>query len=121
MEPRSRYHETITSLNQSAPAAMKILIKFLSDTLAGSRGHINYVAPRRRPQIDPAGIVSPFFLRYAEIVVDEEDLRRTGGIFFVNFDERVDPASIVGLGEIPVEVILPEDTRITFVREDERV
>src|SRR6266496_1467325 len=68
MDPRSRYHETITSLNQSAPAAMKILIKFLSDTLAGSRGHINYVAPRRRPQIDPAGIVSPFFLRYAEIV-----------------------------------------------------
>jgi hypothetical protein len=39
----------------------------------------------------------------------------------MNFDERVDAALIVWLGEIPVEVILPEDARITFVREDEGV
>jgi hypothetical protein len=56
-----------------------------------------------------------------EIVVHEEHLRRTGGILFVNFDERVDAALIVRLCEIPVEVILPEDTGITFEREDKGI
>jgi hypothetical protein len=39
----------------------------------------------------------------------------------MNFDERVDAALIVRLGQISVEVILPEDAGITFVREDEGV
>jgi hypothetical protein len=52
-----------------------------------------------------------------EIVVYEKHLRRATCILLVNLDERVDTALIIGLGEIPVEVILPEDTRITFVRE----
>ena len=51
-------------------------------------------------------------LHDVEVVIDEKHLRWAGGILFVDFDERVDAALIVRLGEVPVEVILPEDTRI---------
>src|SRR5207247_1819371 len=60
-------------------------------------------------------------LHDVEIVVDEEYLCRAGSILLVNFDERVNAAFIVRLGKAPVEVILPEDARVTFVREDESV
>jgi hypothetical protein len=95
-------------------------------------------APRRRselpvvpPCLDPravptsavvyhknqsASIAVTQALHGIEILVDEKHLRRATGILLVNLDERVDTALIVGLGEIPVEVILPEHTRITFVR-----
>ena len=56
-----------------------------------------------------------------EIVVYEKDLRRAACILLVNLDERIDTALIVRLGKIPVEVILPEDARITFVRKDKGV
>ena len=56
-----------------------------------------------------------------EIIVDEEYLGRAGSILFVNFYERVDAALIVRLGEVPIEVILPEHTWVTFMRKDEGV
>ena len=60
-------------------------------------------------------------LHDVQVVIDEKHLRRAGGILFMDFDERVDAASIVRLGEIPVEIILPENTRITFVRQNEGI
>ena len=60
-------------------------------------------------------------LHDVEIVIDEKHLRLSGGILFVDLDERVDAALITRLRQVPVEIILPKDARITFVREDERV
>ena len=45
-----------------------------------------------------------------EIVVYEKQLSRVARILLVNLDERVDPALIVRLGEVPVKVILPRMT-----------
>src|SRR5205823_2946294 len=60
-------------------------------------------------------------LHDVEIVVHKENLRRASSIFFVNFDERVNAALIVRLGEVPVKIILPENTWITLMRKDECV
>ena len=60
-------------------------------------------------------------LHDVEIVIHEEHFRRADGVLFVNFHKRVDAALIFRLRQVPIEVILPEDTRITFMSEDERV
>jgi hypothetical protein len=60
-------------------------------------------------------------LHDVKVVIYEKDLRRTASVLFVNFDEGVDAARVVWLSEVPVEVILPEETRITFVRQNESV
>src|SRR5207253_4151748 len=41
-------------------------------------------------------------LHDVEVVVHEENLRRAGGILFVNSHERIDTALIVRLGKVPV-------------------
>jgi hypothetical protein len=66
-------------------------------------------------------IASAWSLHDVEVVVYKQDLRWTGRILFVNFDERVDAALIVRLGEVPVEIILPENTRIAFMGKNECV
>src|SRR4029077_19631159 len=60
-------------------------------------------------------------LHDVEIVIREEDLRRAGGVLFVNLHKRIDATLIIRLRHVPVEVILPEHARITFVGEDKRV
>src|SRR6185369_6633807 len=42
-------------------------------------------------------------------------------MLFVNFHHRLDAVLRIRLCKIPVEIILPKDARITFVREDERI
>src|SRR5581483_674196 len=69
----------------------------------------------------PALIAFSRALHDVEIVVHEKDLSRAAGILLVNFDESINPALIVGLRQVPVEVVLPEYTRIAFVRENESV
>ena len=60
-------------------------------------------------------------LHDVEVVIREQDLRWAGCVLFMNFNKRVNAVSIVRLGQVPVEVILPEDARIAFVRKDEGV
>jgi hypothetical protein len=55
------------------------------------------------------------------VLVYEKHLCRATSILFVNFNERVDAALVLWLHEVLVEVILPENTRITFVCKDEGV
>jgi len=59
-------------------------------------------------------------LHDVQVVICEQNLRRANGILFVDFSECVDAAMVIRLGEVPVEVILPENAWITFGGEDER-
>ena len=70
---------------------------------------------------ESALITSPGTLHDVEIVIDEQNLRRSAGVLFVHFDERVNAALIIGLSKVPVEVILPEDAWVTFVSQDKGV
>ena len=57
-------------------------------------------------------------LHDVEVIVYKENLRRASSILLVNFDKRVNAALIVRLCEVPVKIILPENTWITFVCKD---
>ena len=74
-----------------------------------------------RTSIESGLIACARALHDVEVVIREQDLRRAGGVLFVNFHKRVNAALIIRLRQVPVEVILPKDARITFVSEDERV
>ena len=54
-------------------------------------------------------------LHEVQVIVHEKHLRRPTCVLFVNFDERVDAALIVRLSEVPVKVILPEDSLIWWL------
>ena len=60
-------------------------------------------------------------LHDVKVVIHIEDLCWPSSILFVNLDEPIDTTLIVRLRQVPIEVILPEHTGITFVREDEGV
>jgi hypothetical protein len=66
-------------------------------------------------------VAGTWALHEIQIVTHKQNLRWAGSILFVNFDQRVGAALSIRLSEVPVEVILPKDARITFVSEDERV
>jgi hypothetical protein len=52
-------------------------------------------------------------LHDVEVVIGKQNLCWAGGVLFVNFDQRVDGALVIRLSEIPIEIILPENARIT--------
>src|SRR4029079_12051664 len=56
-----------------------------------------------------------------EVVIRKQNLRWASGMLFMHFDEGVKAALSARLREIPIEIILPENARITFVGEYKRV
>src|SRR5206468_6694714 len=66
-------------------------------------------------------IASARALHDVEIVIHKQDFCWAGGVFFVNLHKRSDAVLLIRLRQVPVEIILPKDARITFVREDKRV
>ena len=70
---------------------------------------------------ESALIIQTGTLHDVEVMINEQDLRRSDGVLFVHFDERINAVGVIGLSKVPIKVILPEDAWITFVSQDKGV
>src|SRR5437667_8132964 len=64
-------------------------------TSSGSRRNINSIAARRRPEIDPARVVSPFFCRYTNIIASPPRRRNESCVIPPRLNPRAVPSGAV--------------------------
>src|SRR5438270_3605997 len=64
-------------------------------TFSGSLRNINSVAARRRPEIDPARVVSPFFCRHTNIIASAPCSRNKSCVIPPRLNPRAVPSGAV--------------------------